>query len=82
MADFASLRETALHVVRVVRVLEILQVTGNARRLGQVVVVVDVAIGAGARRHGVHPGEREPGFAVIEVRRRPGDGCVTGLASL
>ena len=46
-------REVRRDVVRVRSALEILEVTGYASRAGQVVVVVDMAIDALARRHGV-----------------------------
>ena len=53
MAGLAGLRESALHVVGIRRVLEIRQVARDAGRGREVVVVVDVAIGALPRRHGV-----------------------------
>ena len=46
-------REVRRDVVRVRSALEILEVTVYASRAGQVVVVVDMAIDALARRHGV-----------------------------
>ena len=47
----------------------------------QVVVVVDVAIGAGPRRNRVRPGQREAGLRVIELAIRPLDGVVALFAS-
>ena len=82
MASFTGLRETALHVVRIRRALEILQVTRDARGLRDVVIVVDVAIHASPRRHGVLAGQREPGLRVVELRWLPGAGGVAGLAGL
>ena len=82
MAYFASLGEAALYVVRVLAVLEILQVTGDAGSLSQIVVAVDVTISALARRNGMGASQRESGFGVIEVRRRPGYRRVASLASL
>ena len=82
VAHFASLREAALHVIRVISVLEILQVARDARSLGEVVVVVEVAVDTCARRHGVGAGERESGLGVIEGRRRPGHRGVARLACL
>jgi len=82
MAHFASLREAALHVIRVISVLEILQMAGDAGGLGEAVIVVDVAVDTRARRHRVRAGERESGLGVIEVRRRPGHRGVARLACL
>jgi hydrogenase maturation factor len=69
-------------VIRIRRALEILQVAGHARRTRQVVVVVDVAIGALPRRHGVQSGQLKPGSAVIEDCVQPGAGAVALLTSL
>ena len=82
VALLASLREIRRDVIRIRRALEILQVTGHARRTCQVVVVVDVAIGALARRHGVQSGQLKPGSAVIEDCVQPGAGAVALLTSL
>lgn len=51
MALRAVRREVRRNVVRVRSALEILEVTGYATRAGQVVVIVNVAIGALPRRH-------------------------------
>ena len=53
------------------RTLVILQVTGDAGRAVQVVVIVDVAIGALPRRHGVHSRQRERGQRMVKRRVRP-----------
>ena len=64
------------------RSLVILQVAADAGVRGQVVVVVDVAIGALARRNGVHPSEGEADVVVIKRRVRPRSGVVALLAGL
>jgi len=46
VALLAGLRESGRHVVGIGGSLIILQVAGNAGRAGEVVIVVDVAIGA------------------------------------
>jgi len=59
VARVAGLREVRSHVTWIRCSLIVLQVTRGTGRAGQVVVVVDVAIGALTRRHGVHAGQRE-----------------------
>ena len=66
VALFAGLREIRGDVIGIGRSLEILQVAAHAGRGVEVVVVVDMAIGAGTRRDGVQSGERESGAVVIE----------------
>ena len=55
---------------------------GYAGGAAQIVVIVHVAVGAGARRHSVQAGEREPGAVVIELRVSPVAGAMALLASL
>ena len=55
MANLASLRKSRLHVIRVGRTLKIFQVAGNTGRAGQVVVIIEMSIGALSRWHRVHP---------------------------
>jgi len=68
-------------VVRVARVLKILQMASHAGRLRQVVVVVDVAVGALRWRHRVAAGEREPRQRMVEPGVQPVVGRVARLAS-
>ena len=67
----AGLREVRSRVIWICRTLVILQVTGNASRAVQVVVVVDVAIGALPRRHGVHSRQREGSQRMVKGGIRP-----------
>ena len=80
MADIACLREAASHVVGIRGSLEILEMAGNASAAGQVVVIIRVAIGTGARRNGMGTGQREVDAGVVEGCRRPTCGGVAGVA--
>ena len=80
MALIAGLREVSGHVVRIRRALKILQMAAYAGRARQVVVVVDMAIGAQARRYGVRSRQCESGSRVIEFAVGPGYGVMTLLA--
>ena len=82
MARTAGLGEVRRDMVGIGGALVILEVTGYARRAVQAVVVVDVAIGAGARWHGVHSGQSETGAAVIEGRIGPRAGVVALITGL
>ena len=53
VTGIAGLREVGRHVVGIRRSLIVLEVAGDAGRAGQGVVIVDMAIGARARRHRV-----------------------------
>ena len=76
VALVAGLREIRRHVVGIGGSLVVLQVAGRAGRAVQVVVVIDVAVGAGAGRDRVQSGEREPGAVVIKRGIKPGAGGV------
>ncbi len=76
VAHFAGLRETPSDVVRIRRTLEIFQVAGHARRAGQVVIVIDVAVGALARRNCMRSRQSEIHERVVESRRLPRDSRV------
>lgn len=83
MALFACRGEPGMrHRAR--RAGEILLVTREARNTRQVVVVVDVAIRALARRIRVATGQDEPSRAVVEARKidvQPVVRCMAALAS-
>jgi hypothetical protein len=80
MALLASLREVCRNMVRISCAPEILQVAGYARSAGKVVVIVDVAVGALAWRHGVPPGQWKTSRGMIELRAHPVIRAVTVLA--
>ena len=71
VALVASLREIRSDVVRIRRALEIFQVATHAARAVQRVVVVDMAIGALARRNRVHAGQSESSRGVVELSIGP-----------
>ena len=81
VARIAGLRESLRHVTGIRGALEIGKVARNAGIRSQIVVVVDMAIRTSARWHRVHAGQREVDGGVIESRRRPCCGGVTGIAS-
>jgi len=81
MTLLAGRRETRVRH-RAVRIVEIGLVARNARGICDVVVVVDVAVRALPRRHGVRPGQGERGLGVVERCRLPRRGVVTEFASL
>jgi hypothetical protein len=56
VAGIAGLRESCRNMVRIGGSLKILQMTGDARGRGQVVVVIDMAIRALPRRNGMRAG--------------------------
>jgi hypothetical protein len=72
-------REVRRDVVGVRSALEILEVTGYASRAGQVVVIVDVTIGALARRHRMSTAQRESHRIVIELGIHP---VIAGMAGI
>ena len=81
MALRAVRREVCRDVVRVRSALEILEVTGDASRAGQVVVIVDVAIGALPRRHRMSTAQRESHRIVIELGIHPVIAGMAGIAA-
>lgn len=83
VALLACDRERRCHVIyRGKRRVEVLLVARNTSSGGNRVILVDMAIGALARRHGVRSCQREPGGCVIEGRRLPRGRVMAGLAGL
>ena len=82
MTGFARGRESGGGVRRIGRSSVILLMARIAQRAVQRVVVIDVAIGAQARRNRVIPRERESGAVVIERRVRPSACAMARIASL
>src|SRR5260370_11103837 len=82
VTGIAGLREAAGNVVGIRGSLEILKVTGNAGGRGQVVIVVDVTVGASPGRNRVRAREREVDTAVVEVGRSPACSRVAGFPGL
>ena len=80
MALLAGRRKVCRDVIGVCRTLKILQVTANAGRAGQVVVVVGVAVGALPWRHCMSAGQRKSHRRVIELRIQPVVGGVATVA--
>lgn len=66
MALIATLREIRCNVIRVRRALVILEMTRDASGAGQVVVVIDVAIGALPRWNSMHSCQRKSRRVVVE----------------
>ncbi len=67
VALLAGLREVRSDVVGVRSPLEILQVTRDTSRTGEVVVIVAVAVSALPRRHTVKAGQRKASRRVIKL---------------
>ena len=82
MAHFARRRESRRSMRGVRRAGVILLVAGVASRRIQVVVVVDVAIGALPRRDNVRTGQRESRAVVVKGRIEPSAGAVALIAGL
>jgi len=82
VALITALREVRGYVIRICRSLVVLQVTRHAGRAGQVVVVVDVAIGALPRRRRMHARERKSSAVVVEGGIQPRTRVVALAAAL
>ena len=81
VTGLAVLRKSSRDVIRIRSTLEILQMAGSAGRAGQVVVVVDMAVEANARRIGVCVRERKAYPCVIKFCVEPGIRPMTSFAS-
>lgn len=80
VAQFALLRESSRYVGGIRGVLEIVQMACNASSAAQAVIVVDMAIRALPRWHGMSASERKSGCGVIELGVGPQNRVVAGLA--
>jgi len=80
VAEIASLRESGGNVIRIGGRLIILQMAIHASRAGEIVVVVDMAIGALPGRHGVAGRQGKSDGAVIELGVQPVVGSMTAIA--
>jgi len=80
VAEITSLGEGGRDVIRISGRLIILKMAIHASRTGEVVVVVDMAIGALPRRHSVAGGQGKSDGAVIELGVQPVVGSVTTIA--
>ena len=81
MTRVARLCKSLSNVVGVRCPLEILEVARNASIARQVVVIVDVAVGACAWGNGMHARQREVDTVMVECGRRPPGGrmaCIAG----
>ena len=79
VADLAGLRESRLHMGRIFGVVVVGLVAGDAGRIVQLVIVVDVAVAALSRRYRVRTGQRPAGLRVIKFAIVPVDGVMTSL---
>jgi len=70
VAHFTLLREAYLRMIRVVSFVVVRQVTGNASRVREFVVSVDVTLRTLQR--GMGAGQRKAGTAVVKLCARPG----------
>ena len=81
VACFASCGKSSGCVRGVVGSRVVLLVARIAQSAIQRVVVVDVTIGAAARRHRMRVGQRKPGCRVVKLAIGPLNGVVAGIAS-
>jgi len=71
MTRLASLGEATCNVIRVLGVVEVLNMASDAGRGPQIVVVVDVAAFTRPRRHGMSARQQEAGSRVVKFRVEP-----------
>jgi len=80
VAEITTLRERGGNVIGICGRLIILQMAIHASRADEVVIVVDMAIGALPRRHGVAGGQGKSDRAVIELGVQPVVSSVATIA--
>lgn len=71
MAEITGLGEASADVIRICGRLIVFQMASHTSRTAEVVVIVDVAVGALPRRHGVAAGQGKSDGAVIELGVEP-----------
>ncbi len=71
VAGVARLREATAYVVGIRGVLKVFQVARDACGAGQAVIIVDVAVSAGPRRHRVRACKSEVDHGMVEGSRGP-----------
>lgn len=80
LARGGEIRRGVIHGSQSIGVVSL--VAGDARRAGQVVVVVGVAVGALARRNRVGIGQRESRAVVVKARIQPRTRVMALIAAL
>ena len=75
VALIAALRKVRRYVIGIRCSLIVRQVARHAGRAGEVVIVIDVAIGALPRRYRVHARQRKSSAVVIKSRIQPRSSC-------
>ena len=82
VTGLASLRQPPGYVIRRFRSLIFIQMAGDAGRDRDVVIIVDVTVGARQRRRHVRTSQIEAGGRVIKLGGLPCGGVMAKLAGL